>query len=159
MLNQHNRGVTLWGGCCPFMTGRQTKIKDAEWRDRTGRPRCAWPLAGNHPNGSSPLGKIHARDLRAGDCLITRRRHLLPGRQIHPQLDHLERAAGPGELAAMKLGMHDTRTRGHPLHVARPNGTVATGRVVMFQAPLIDNSNRLEPAMRVLAHSTLVVGW
>ena len=85
----------------------------------------SWPvlllgeLACDHAHGSLAVRQADGGNIAIQDGLIMRRRHLVFRGQIHPKLHHLEHAAAPRELAAMKLFMHDAGSRGHPLHIAR----------------------------------------
>jgi hypothetical protein len=88
------------------------------------------------------------RDLATHDALVTRRRHLVLGWQIHPQLHHFEHAAAAREVATMKLFVDKAGGGGHPLDVARTNFPTAPESLV-FHCALVNNGYRLEAAMRV----------
>jgi hypothetical protein len=57
----------------------------------------------------------------------------------------------------MKLFVDDARGRGHPLHVARTNFSPTTGGVPVFHFALIDDGDRLEPTMWMLADAAALV--
>src|SRR5690606_30441366 len=54
----------------------------------------------------------------------------------------------------MELLMQYSRSGGHPLHVTGTDHATGTGRIAMGDLALIDNGDRLEPAMRVYTHAT-----
>ena len=50
--------------------------------------------------------------------------------------------------------MQYSRSGGHPLHVTGTDHATGTGGIAMGHLALIDNGDRLEPAMRVYTHAT-----
>src|SRR5690554_7583030 len=56
------------------------------------------------------------------------------------------------ECGGMELLMQYSRSGGHPLHVTGTDHATGTGGIAMGHLALIDNGDRLEPAMRVYTH-------
>src|SRR6185295_10225534 len=83
------------------------------------------------------------------EVLVTGRIHLVLSRQIHPQLNALQRAAFLGEFALVVLGMQDAARGSHPLHVTRTKHTMVTRRVLMLYRTLEQQRHRLEAAVRM----------
>jgi hypothetical protein len=90
-------------------------------------------------------------DLVSGEALIAGGRHLVLGRQIDPELDHLQGPALAGEVGAVIFVVDQARGRRHPLDVPRANGAAATRRIPMRDAARIDQGHRLESPVRMLA--------
>jgi hypothetical protein len=74
-------------------------------------------------------------NLATHNALVPRRRHLVFGGQIHPELHHCEHTAAPREVATMQLFVDNTRGGGHPRHIARTNVPPATRGVPCSTAP------------------------
>src|SRR5690606_1269527 len=108
---------------------------------------------GNYTYRASLIGQNRCRNFMIENGLIPRSRHFVPGRQVHPKLHHFQATAGLRKGGRMKLLVHDTRAGGHPLHVSWPNDTTLAGRVAMSHFASVDDSHRLEPPMRMLAHT------
>ncbi len=101
-----------------------------------GRATDPLELPGDDPHRPRVAGQCHRRNIARQDRLVTGRRHLVPARQIHPQLHHLELAARLAERRGMKFLVQDTGAGGHPLHVARTYHAALTGRIPVRHLPL-----------------------
>src|SRR5262249_49572881 len=80
--------------------------------------------------------------------------HLLPGRQVEPDLQ--PRDAFRAHL--WHLLMHDPAAGRHPLDVAGADRALVTERVAVLDLALADDRHRLAPAMRMVGKARLVVG-
>src|SRR5207342_310917 len=105
-------------------------------------------VARDHAHGAAAL-EAHRRDAPVDDALVARRRHLVLLREVHPELDHLEPAAAAREVAAVELLVDETGRCGHPLDVPWADLAAAAGRVAVLDLAVVDDRDRLEPAVRV----------
>ena len=55
--------------------------------------------------------------------------------------------------------MDNTRSGGHPLHIAGADGPVTAARIAMSQFAVVQNGHRLESAMRVFADASSRFVW
>ena len=106
------------------------------------------------PSGSSTTGICRRRECpgsRGGERLVL-------GRQVHPELHHLQDAAVAGEALAVELLVDDAAPR--PSSTARRRGrsAVVAGGVAVLELALVDDGHRLEPAMRMLADAARRLG-
>ena len=77
--------------------------------------------------------------------LVGRRRHLVCGRQIDPQLKALQQTV----LLFRHLRMHDSPARGHPLNAAGFDDAFVAGVIAVAHAPVEQVGDGLETAMRM----------
>ena len=115
-------------------------------------------LTGNHAYRARAAVQGDRGDLLIPNFLVVGRRHLEPGRQVDPELDHFHRAPLAGKPAAVKLFVNDSGSGGHPLHVAGTNGAVVAGRVAMLQLALIDDGHGFKTPMGVLFNAARLGG-
>src|SRR6266540_3584227 len=111
-------------------------------------------LAGDHPD----LDPVRARpqwDLRGGDVLVTRARHLELRRQVHPDLEPVE----PPRPDLRHLLVQDAAPGGHPLHVARADDAGVPEAVLVGDTAAEHVRDRLDPAVRVDREPGDVVVW
>ena len=113
--------------------------------------------AGDDPGAARRAWQCHRRNLAGGDALVARGCHLVLGRQVDPELDHLEAPTPAGEVGAVELLVQDPRGRRHPLHVAGADGAAATRGVAMGDAAGIDDGDRLEAPVRMLTDAEFPV--
>jgi hypothetical protein len=85
------------------------------------------------------------RDVGVQQGLVAGGGHLVPGRQVDPQLHHLQRAAALGKGFGVVLLVQDARGRRHPLHVAGADGAAGTGGVAVGHFTLVDDGHGLKP--------------
>jgi len=109
---------------------------------------------GDDAYAAGTVGQGHRRNLRIEQGLVTRRTHLVLGRQVHPQLHHVQRAAALAEFRRVEFLMEDAGGSGHPLHVTRADGAAGTGRIAMGDFAFVDDGDGLEAAMRMLTDPT-----
>jgi hypothetical protein len=131
----------------------QPHVPDVDRREGVRRPLVALIVARDHAHAARAVRQVHLRDVLVQDALVARRRHLVPGRQVDPQLHHFKRPARARELARVEFLMQDARGRRHPLHVARADHAAVAGRVAVLHLALVDDGHGLKPAVRVLAHA------
>ena len=81
---------------------------------------------------ASPTGQRHAGDLRGRDALVMGCCHFVFGRQIHPQLRHLENATFLAESRGVELLVDDAATGCHPLHIARADDAACASRIAVL---------------------------
>jgi hypothetical protein len=115
-------------------------------------------LAGDHPDAPGAVRQIDGGDVGAEDRLVAGPRQLVLRRQVHPQLHHPERSARAGESAGVELLVQDAAGGGHPLDVARADDPALAGGVAVLDLAVIDDGDRLEAAVRVLADATAGAG-
>ena len=142
------------GGC----SGVQPHIPDIDRREglrRTARgaPLAAKVVAGNDTQMTRTVRQRNLRDVGVQQGLVAGGGHLVPGRQIDPQLHHLQRAAALGKGFGVELLVQDARGRRHPLHVAGADGAAGPCGVPVCHFALIDDGHGLETAVRVRAHA------
>lgn len=58
----------------------------------------------------------------------------------------------------MEFLMQDAVARRHPLHIARPDDTTATGGIAVLQLAVIDDRHRLEALVGMFSHPTAAFG-
>lgn len=80
------------------------------------------------------------------------------GRQVHPNLHHLKRAAIRVDDIRMELFVLHTARGGHPLHVAGANIAAIAHRIGMGHAALIDDGHGFKTAVGVHAHALRLAG-
>jgi hypothetical protein len=103
----------------------------------------------DHPQQRPAVRRGQQRDLPGPDVLVARRRHLQPGRQVHPQLEAVEQAAADHELLRRRLDVQDAAAGGHPLGVAVGDQPAAAVGVLVLERAVDDVGDGLEPAVRV----------
>jgi hypothetical protein len=113
----------------------------------------AGKIAGDHANVSRSVLECDGGDTTRRDLLISRGGHLVGGGQIDPKLHQFEKPAICREAFAMELLVDHTRRGCHPLDVTRSDGAVVAGRVAVIEFAVVDDGDRLEPAMRMLPHA------
>ncbi len=157
---QHHHGGGVALGQCRrgLLALAQPHVPDVDGREGLRRPLVAVVAAGDHAHAAGAAGQGHSRDLLVDDALVMRRAHLVPGRQVDPQLHHLERAALLGERRRVKLLVQNARGRRHPLHIARAYGAAAAGRVLVRDLALVDDGHGLKTAVRMGADAAPLVG-
>ena len=116
------------------------------------RSTCSGKFPGDDRDGTRIAAERDDRDVRRVKGLVVRGRHLLRGRQVDPQLDHVEIAARTGELRLVVLLVQHAGARGHPLDPALADDPAAAGAVVVGDAPAESHCHRLKSAVRVHAH-------
>ena len=136
----------------------EVQIPDIHRGERAGRAPGAGVLPGNDAGAAGAVRQRHLGDLRSGDALVAGGRHLVPGRQVDPQLQHLEVAALPGEFRAVELLVDQARGRGHPLHVTGANAAPAPRRVPVRHPARMDDGHRLEPPVRMRPDAEALAG-
>jgi hypothetical protein len=109
-------------------------------------------VAGDNPRLAGAARQVDDRHIGGEDALIAGSRHLVPGRQVDPQLHHPERAARLGIGGRMIFLMDDSASGGHPLDVARSDHAAIAGGIAMLDFAVIDNGHRLEASMRMRAN-------
>ncbi len=136
----------------------QAQVPDMHGREGACRAALTVELTGDGPDLSGAIGQLDGRDIGIEQCLIGRVGHLVLGRQIDPQLHHLQGAAGTGERVRVKLLVHDAGAGRHPLHIAGPNVTTGPGGILVLDLAFVDDGDRLESAVRVFAHAARTSG-
>jgi hypothetical protein len=138
--------------------GGKADVADRDRREGPGRPPDAGVLAGDDPDAAGAIRQIDHRDRVAGDRLVAGRRLLVLRRQVDPELDHAERAAGLGEGRRVQLLVDDAAAGRHPLHVARADRAAAARRIAVRHLAVIDDGDGLEAGMRVSTHAARLLG-
>lgn len=118
-----------------------------------------WPsTTGDQPKAARVVLERDARDVAVENGLIARRGHFVLGRQVDPQLDHFQFAAGLGEVFRVELLVEDPGSGGHPLHIARADDAAAAGRVAVLHFAFIHDSHGFETTVRMLTNATAFGG-
>ena len=112
----------------------------------------------DHAQHPAAAGKLDLGNLFAAKGLVAGRRQLVPGGQVHPQLNHLEQTAVLREFRTVKLFMDDAAGGGHPLHIARADDAAPPGGIAVFNFTGIDDGDRLETAVRMFAYTAPLPG-
>jgi hypothetical protein len=87
-----------------------------------------------------------------------RRRHLVAGRQVEPDLEQLQRVGRVRVQQRKHLGVHDAAAGGQPLHVAAAEACVAPSESEWSTRPAHDGHG-LEAAVRVRGKPGTVMPW
>ena len=87
--------------------------------------------------------------LSRANVLVARVGHLLRPRQVDPQLEAVEQAAGGDQVLRGLLDVQQPRTRGHPLGVAVGDQPAAPVGVLVPERAVDDVSHGLEAAVRM----------
>ena len=132
----------------------QADIPHIDWRKGPRRAPLAIELAGNQAQAPGIILKRQLRNLAIHNALVARLGHLVLGRQVDPQLDHLQRAATASKRLGVELFVQDPRRSGHPLHITGPDDPAVTGGIPMLDFTFVDDGHRLKPAMGMLAYTT-----
>ena len=156
--HEERRGVAFRQVECDTMADFQPQIPDVHRREAAGRADGIAMAAGDDARRAGIAGQRDHGNPIGGDALVAGRRHLVPGRQVHPQLHHLEAAAFLGERRAVEFLVDQAGSGGHPLHVAGADGAAAARRITVRDAAVIDDGHRLEAAVRMLADAELARG-
>ena len=106
-------------------------------------------LAGDDPHKASAIGCGQQGHLVGFEPLIGGGDHLLPGREVHPELDAMEQATGDDELLGRCLDVQDASAGGHPLRRSVGDETAPSLGVLVGEGPLHHVGHRLEPAVGV----------
>jgi len=110
-------------------------------------------LARDHAHdGVGVVGGEHLESLRR-DVLVPRWVPLIRRRQVHPELDAVEQAAGRHEVLGRHLRVHDAGARRHPLRRAIGDDAAAAVRVAVADLAVEHVRDGLEPAMRVVGRA------
>ncbi|MNT30766.1 hypothetical protein D3C72_1665750 [compost metagenome] len=115
-------------------------------------------VTGNHPQAPGITVERYHRNVAGQQRLVAGRCTLVPRRQVHPQLDHFQRAATACKVGGMKLLMNDAVGRRHPLHVTWTDQAASTGGITVLQFTLVDDGHGLEAAVRMLAYAASCLG-
>jgi hypothetical protein len=86
----------------------------------------------HHAHPAGLVVQRHAGNVGIEQRLVGRRRVLVPGRQVDPELHHLELAASLGEGPGVELLVDDAGPSGHPLHVPLADPAAAAGEIAVL---------------------------
>ena len=111
-------------------------------------------LACNQAYLACVIGQRHGGDGVSGNALVVRRGHFVFGRQIDPQLHHLERAAALAVRCGVKLGVQNACAGSHPLHVACADHAARARAVAVFHLAVVHNGHGLKAPVGVGAHAS-----
>ncbi len=138
----------LESGAAPLLQAHVPHIHRGEGARRSGVTAVA---SRDHPHASGVLRQWYRRNVGIEQGLVTGRGHLGVGRQVHPQLHHVESATRAGEFRRVVFLVEDAGGGGHPLHVARADAATGAGGIAVLQFAFVHDGHRLEPAVRMLA--------
>ena len=141
-------GRKLGGG-----TGIEPHIPHVDGREGPRGPLAAKVVTGDDAQMTRAVRQRHLRDVGIQQVLVAGGGHLVLGRQVDPQLHHLQRAAAPGKGFGVVFLVQDARGRRHPLHVARADGAAGARGVTVGHFALVDDGHGLEAAVRVRSHA------
>ena len=115
---------------------------------RTG-PGLAGDVAGDDPDERAAVGRGGQGDLAGADVLVARRRPLLGGGQVDPELEAVEQPAARDEPLRRLLDVEDPGPGGHPLGVTVGDDAATAVRVLVLEHAVDHVGHRLEPTVRV----------
>ena len=115
-------------------------------------------LTGNQAQTACVVFQDDAWDISVEKGLVTGVGHFVPGRQVDPQLHHLQGAAAFGKTFGMELFVENAGSCGHPLHIAGADLAATAGGIAVFQFALVDDGHGFETPVRVLTHATSLGG-
>ncbi|CAM5425528.1 hypothetical protein STANM309S_00188 [Streptomyces tanashiensis] len=100
-------------------------------------PGPAWPSSSPAMTRRSapPSGYVSSLDVAAADVLVARGHHLVLRREVHPQLEAVEEAAGHDEVLRRRLDVEQARAGRHPLGVAVGDGAATAVAVLWSKMP------------------------
>src|SRR4029453_10347764 len=135
---------------------RRKRDVDELRRDRQALDRARQPparrLTGDDPRARAAVER-GLGEMRGLQVAILRARHLVPGRQVDPEVE-----AGDALGTHLRhLLVHDAAPRRHPLDVAGADAPVVVERVAMLAFALPHDRHRLDPAVWMIGKSRLVV--
>ncbi len=88
-------------------------------------------------------------DLAGAKILVARRRELLRGRQVDPELEAVEQAAAGDERLRRLLDVEDSGPGRHPLGVAVGDHPATAVRIAVLERPVDHVGHGLEAAVRM----------
>src|SRR5688572_12312451 len=94
-------------------------------------------------------------NLRFEQGLVGRFRALVLRAEVHPQLDHLQRAAFACEVLRLEFLVDNAAPSRHPLHVARADFAAAAAGIAMLELALIDYAHRFKSLVWMRDHPAL----
>jgi len=106
-------------------------------------------IPGDDPDEGPTIGRADERDLAGADVLVARRRELLGGGQVDPELEAVEQAAGGDEPFRGLLDVEDAGAGRHPLRVAVGDDAAAPIGVGVLEGPVDHVRDGLEAAVRM----------
>src|SRR5215471_11227073 len=106
-------------------------------------------VAGDDANQRPAVVRGDQLGLLALNALVSRRRELVLGRQVHPELDAVEQAARYDELLGWGLDVQDAGAGCHPLGGAVLDHPAATVGILVLEGPIDHVGHGLEAAVWV----------
>src|SRR5207253_8420135 len=108
------------------------------------RPAIPADLPGHDPHPNAP-GGLNLEDARGLDLLVSRIRHPLRLRHVHPELE----APQPVAVHLRHLLVDDPAPRGHPLHVPAADDSLVPDAVLMLDATVQHVGDCLDATVRM----------
>ncbi|MNK85622.1 hypothetical protein D3C87_1055070 [compost metagenome] len=142
-----------------LLTSIQTNIPKVDRRESHAGTLVSFVITRNHAHGACIIWQSNAGNRLVLNALIARFCHFVFLRQIHPQLHHFKSSTAFCEFFTVEFFMHESRSCGHPLHVAGFNHTTTTGRISMFDFAGINHSHCFKSTMRMFAHTFTMLRW
>ena len=145
-------------------TGVEAQVPYVYRREGAGRALSTGKFPGDQAQVAGVVCQWQHRNVAIDDGLVTGIRHFVLGRQVDPQLHHLQCAATTSEVLGVKLFVQDPFGCGHPLHIARADFAAGTGRIAVLDFAVVDDGHGFKTAMRVLADAATLFsrgefGW
>jgi len=116
-----------------------------------GRARAALiaDLAGDDPHQGAPVSRREQGHVIGFEPLIGGGDHLVPGRQVDPQLNAVELAPGDDELLRRRLDVQNAPPGSHPLRRSVLDEATTAMRVLVLERAVDHVGDGLEAAMGV----------
>ena len=122
------------------------------------RPAVAAHVTRDDPDECTAVGRGQQQDLARLDPLVARIEPLVGRREVHPELDPVEQAAGGDELLGRALDVQDARPGGHPLGGAVGDEAAAADGVLVLEGAVDHVGHRLEATVGVPGRALRLTG-
>ena len=164
-IDQDRAAQDHQGGVTPFVQVQcdgfarvEAQVPHVDGRKGVGRALGASELTGDQAQLPGTVGQRQYRNVAIDNRLVTGVGHFVLGRQVDPQLHHLQRPAATGKRFGMELLVENAFGGSHPLHVAGADGATGAGGIAVFDFAIVDDGHGLKAAMRVLTDAATLFG-